>query len=108
MQRAGSALADATRELGPEETHDPDPGTAAVRRVLPAGAPAVSLTVRPARLVRRALDGLWFIPVLCVLGGVLLSVATIAIDRAYDFQIIPEWLTGGPDAALGILTTIAA
>ena len=51
--------------------------------------------------------GLWFIPVTCVLAGVLLSITTVWIDRAADFELVPRWLTGGPDAALGILTTIA-
>ena len=52
-------------------------------------------------------SSLWFIPVLCVLGGVLVSIGTIAVDRAAGFELIPQWLTGGPDAAMGILTTIA-
>ncbi|HEX2405547.1 MAG TPA: DUF2254 domain-containing protein [Acidimicrobiia bacterium] len=52
-------------------------------------------------------SSLWFIPVVCVLAGVVLSIGTMAIDRAFDFGVIPRWLTGGPDAALGILTTIA-
>ena len=52
-------------------------------------------------------DGLWFIPVMCVLGGIALSIGTVWIDRASEFDLIPSWLTGGPDAALGILTTIA-
>jgi uncharacterized membrane protein len=52
--------------------------------------------------------GLWFIPVLCVLGGVALSFGTIAVDRAFDFKLIPQSLTGGPDAALSILSTVAA
>src|SRR5829696_7694629 len=54
-----------------------------------------------------ARSALWFIPVMCVLAGVMLSVATMAIDRATGFDIIPRWLTGGPDAALAILSTIA-
>lgn len=44
---------------------------------------------------------------MCVLGGVILSIATLTIDRITDFDLIPRWVTGGPDAALGILTTIA-
>jgi uncharacterized membrane protein len=43
-----------------------------------------------------------------VLAGLLLSLFTLAIDRATGFEVIPRWLTGGPDAAMGILTTIAA
>ncbi len=52
-------------------------------------------------------SNLWFIPVMCVLAGVALSIGTITIDRLTDFALIPRWMTGGPDAALGILTTIA-
>lgn len=44
---------------------------------------------------------------MCVLGGLLLSLGTLAIDRATGFDLIPRWLTGGPDAAMGILTTVA-
>ena len=51
---------------------------------------------------------LWVIPVLCVLAGIVLSLSTIAIDRAWDFELLPRWLTGGPDAAIAVLTTIAA
>src|SRR5215213_1074508 len=50
---------------------------------------------------------LWFIPVLCVVAGLLLSIATLLIDRLSGFDLVPRWLTGGPDAAMGILTTIA-
>lgn len=52
-------------------------------------------------------SSVWFIPVLCVLGGIALSLGTVAIDRSGDFDVIPRWMTGGPDAAMGILTTIA-
>src|SRR5689334_18865773 len=51
---------------------------------------------------------LWFIPVLCVLLGAALSVASIAIDEATGYDLLPRSLTGGPDAALQILSTIAA
>jgi uncharacterized membrane protein len=46
--------------------------------------------------------------VLCVLAGILLSLATIAIDRATDFELVPKFLTGGPDSAAAILSTTAA
>jgi uncharacterized membrane protein len=52
--------------------------------------------------------GLWFIPLTCVLAGVGLSFSTIAIDKAYDYELIPQWISGGPDAALEILGTVAA
>ena len=50
---------------------------------------------------------LWFIPVLCVLGGVVVSIGTIAVDSLFGYELIPRWLTGGPDAAAAILETIA-
>ena len=50
---------------------------------------------------------LWLIPVLCVLLGVGFSLATLAIDHAYDYKLVPEWMVGGPDAAMNILTTVA-
>jgi uncharacterized membrane protein len=52
--------------------------------------------------------GLWFVPLACVLAGVALSLGTIAIDRAFDYQLVPQWLSGGPDAAMEILGTVAA
>jgi uncharacterized membrane protein len=45
---------------------------------------------------------------MCVLAGVGLSFGTIAIDKAYDYELIPQWISGGPDAALEILGTVAA
>ncbi len=52
--------------------------------------------------------GLWFVPLMCVLAGVGLSFGTIAIDKAFDYELVPEWVSGGPDSALEILGTVAA
>src|SRR3954454_15430300 len=52
-------------------------------------------------------SSLWFVPVLCVLVGISVSIGTIAIDRSFDYELLPWWMTGGPDAALAILETIA-
>lgn len=60
------------------------------------------------KLYNNALTGLWFIPVLCVLIGIGISFATIAVDRSQDYQLIPRGLVGGPDAATAILQTTAA
>lgn len=57
---------------------------------------------------RNVLDSLWFVPVLCVVAGMALSFLTIVIDRATDYSTVPDTLSGGPDAALAILSTIAA
>src|ERR1700710_670644 len=64
--------------------------------------------MRVFRFVTSVRTGLWFVPVMCVLAGVALSFGTLAIDRTYDFKLIPASLTGGPDAALSILSTVAA
>jgi uncharacterized membrane protein len=45
---------------------------------------------------------------MCVVAGVVLSIATLGVDRAFGFDAIPRWVTGGPDAATAILQTIAA
>ena len=54
---------------------------------------------------------LWFVPLIEVLGAVVLFVITYALDRAAfsgDFRV-PSWaLSGSPDAARQILTTVAA
>jgi uncharacterized membrane protein len=60
------------------------------------------------RVLQSALQSLWLVPVLCVLLGAGLSFATIAVDRASDFELVPDRYVGGPDAALAILSTIAA
>src|SRR5688572_32757523 len=52
--------------------------------------------------------GLWFVPLMCVLAGVGLSIGTIAIDKAYDYRLVSQSISGGPDAASAILTTVAA
>src|SRR3954451_20784384 len=52
--------------------------------------------------------GLWLIPFLCAVAGIGLSVITIAIDRSIPEELVPRSITGDPDAALIILSTVAA
>lgn len=59
------------------------------------------------KLYTNVRSSLWLIPVLCVLVGASISFATIELDRANDYQLVPASLVGGPDAALAILTTVA-
>ena len=59
------------------------------------------------RLVDHVRSSLWFIPVVCVLVGVVLSFTTLWIDDLFDHKLIPQAFTGGPDAALAILSAIA-
>jgi uncharacterized membrane protein len=61
-----------------------------------------------ARPFSRISMGLWFVPLVCVLAGVGLSFGTIGIDKAYGYKLVPQSITGGPDAALEILGTVAA
>lgn len=53
------------------------------------------------------MTSLWLIPVLCVLIGIALSFSTIAVDRVTEYELLPESIVGGPEAALEILTTVA-
>ena len=52
-------------------------------------------------------QSLWFVPVMCVLAGVGSSFVVLWIDGLFDYELVPRWLTGGPDAALAILSSIA-
>ena len=59
-------------------------------------------------MAHRLKTSLWFVPVMCVLAGVVLSFVTISIDRAAGGEIVSRTLTGDPNAALTILATVAA
>jgi uncharacterized membrane protein len=63
--------------------------------------------MRRQRLFAHLQSSLWFVPVLCVLAGAAISFATITLDRAFDYEAIPQSLVGGPDAATAILSTVA-
>ena len=64
--------------------------------------------MRLRKLLIHLKSSLWFIPVLCVLAGAVISFATIAVDRYFDYQAVPTSIVGGPDAAAYILSTVAA
>ncbi|MCP9486069.1 MAG: DUF2254 domain-containing protein [Gaiellaceae bacterium MAG52_C11] len=64
--------------------------------------------MRLSKLLIHVTSSLWFVPVLCVLAGVALSFGTIALDRVFGYEAIPQSLVGGPDAATAILSTVAA
>jgi uncharacterized membrane protein len=64
--------------------------------------------LRVSRLKNDLGASLWFVPVLCVLVGAAISFGTIAIDRAFDYEAIPSYLVGDPNAVTVILSTIAA
>jgi uncharacterized membrane protein len=64
--------------------------------------------MRRTKLFIHLKSSLWFVPVVCVLGGAALSFGTIAVDRSFDYEALPTRLVGGPDAAAYILSTVAA
>ena len=64
--------------------------------------------MRRTKLFIHLKSSLWFVPVLCVLAGAALSFGTIAIDRYFDYEALPNRVVGGPDAAAYILSTVAA
>jgi uncharacterized membrane protein len=59
------------------------------------------------KLVVSVGSSLWFVPVMCVLAGAAISFGTISLDRAFDYQAIPQVIVGRPTSANAILTTIA-
>ena len=81
------------------------PGSSDVPRGARKGTPL--RTVQLSKFLIHVKSSLWFVPVLCVLAGVLLSFGTIALDRYFDYEALPGALVVGPDAAVVILTTIA-
>lgn len=58
-----------------------------------------------AKSFSRLSGGLWFVPLACVLAGVGLSLGTIAIDKVFNYELVPRTISGGPDAAMEILGT---
>ena len=59
-------------------------------------------------LAHRLKTSLWLIPFACALVGILLSLITVGIDRSLQSEVVPRSITGDPNAALIILSTVAA
>ena len=62
------------------------------------------LAFRIQRVVRHSL---WPLPLLCLLGGALLVLGTLALDRASGYTLVPQSVTGTPSDAQTILSTFA-
>jgi uncharacterized membrane protein len=77
---------------------------------LTSGTVGYPTTMRRLRFMlgHRLRTSLWLIPFGCALVGILLSVATVWIDRSLQTEIVPRSVTGDPNAALMILSTVAA
>jgi len=61
-------------------------------------------TLRLQRFVRTSL---WLLPLGCVAAGGLLAVGTLAVDRATDYRLVSQSLTGTPSDAQTILSSFA-
>src|SRR5690242_12589048 len=61
-------------------------------------------TLRLQRFVRTSL---WLLPIGCLAAGALLAVGTLAVDRATDYRLVPQSLTGTPSDAQTILASFA-
>jgi uncharacterized membrane protein len=60
------------------------------------------MTMRLQRFVR---SSLWLVPIACVVAGLLLAIGLLAIDRATDYRLIPQSVTGTPSDAQTILSS---
>jgi len=59
------------------------------------------------RLLTAFRDAIWVIPLVCVLAAIALSFATLAIDRAGDFDVLPHSVTGTAAGAQTLLDDFA-
>ena len=63
----------------------------------------------PAIRIQHAVrTSLWLVPVLCLLAGVVLLSVTLGIDRATDYTLVSQTVTGTPSDAQTILSTVAS
>jgi uncharacterized membrane protein len=60
------------------------------------------------RIQHAVRTSLWLVPLLCLLAGVLLMSLTLAIDRATDYTLVSQTVTGTPSDAQTILSTVAS
>lgn len=67
-----------------------------------------SIATRRPDVSRALRSDLWLIPLLCVVASVVLAVGTLAIDRYFEYALVPQSLVGSPAAAQTVLSTIAS
>lgn len=58
-----------------------------------------SIATRRPDVSRALRSDLWLIPLLCVVASVVLAVGTLAIDRYFEYALVPQSLVGSPAAA---------
>jgi uncharacterized membrane protein len=63
--------------------------------------------MNPLRLERTVRSSLWLLPMVCLIAGALLAIGTLAVDRATDYKLVPQSLTGTPSDAQTILSSFA-
>ncbi|WP_165699990.1 DUF2254 domain-containing protein [Ornithinimicrobium ciconiae] len=52
-------------------------------------------------------SGLWFIPLLYAVAGIVINLVTTSLDSHFGFDVVSIHVIGGPDAALAILGAVA-
>jgi len=61
--------------------------------------------MRPTRVRSYLANSLWLIPMLLAASGAGLALIALAIDKATDYDLVPQALTGSPAVAQAMLTT---
>jgi uncharacterized membrane protein len=64
--------------------------------------------LRSLRLRHFLHTSIWLVPLVCLLAGVGLGIATLAIDRAHGYRLVSEGVVGSASAVEQILSTTAA
>jgi uncharacterized membrane protein len=64
--------------------------------------------VRRFHLKRDARSRLWLIPLACLIGGIALAIGAVAIDRAGDYKLVSQGITGTATDVQQILNTTAS
>lgn len=52
-------------------------------------------------------SSMWLLPISCLAAGIALAVATLAVDRATGYGLVPQSVTGTPSDAQTILSSFA-
>lgn len=52
-------------------------------------------------------SSMWLLPITCLVAGLVLAVAALAVDRATGYGLVPQSLTGTPSDAQTILSSFA-
>ena len=60
------------------------------------------------REYRRRINSLWVVPMACIAAGAAVAAATLAVDAAVGYDVLPHGVLGTPTAVQTILSTAAS